>query len=74
LSLRQERLFTSVLISGDCKLQPYEMTKSGQYELKLLEIIITHKFHLLDTKISTLTGMTVPVERVKEISSNSQPV
>ena len=37
---------------------------------KLHKIVFTFKFHPFHTKISTLTGTAVPVEKVKEISSN----
>jgi len=40
--------------------------------LKLPKIIIKSKFHLLHAKISTPTGATEPVEKVKEISSIDQ--
>ena len=37
---------------------------------KLLKIVFTFKSHPLHAKISTQTGMPVPDEKVKELSSN----
>ena len=39
---------------------------------KLLEIVFTFKSHPLHAKISTQTGMPVPDEKVKELSSNAE--
>ena len=38
--------------------------------LELTKIILISKFHQLHAKISTPTGATAPVEKVKEISSD----
>ena len=45
------------------------VTKSDRYMLELPKIIIISKFYQSHAKISSPTGATAPVQKVKEISS-----
>ena len=45
------------------------LTKSGRFMLELTKNINISKFYQLYANISTRTGATTPVEKVKEISS-----